>query len=395
MVERYVPLSLAVSLEQDVFSKIGHLPVADIDEALVLQVLEPIWKKKTKTARDIRARIAKVLGYAAAKGYRPRGPNPAAWRDYLEHSLPKPSSIAQLKPHPALPYKEVGAFMAELRKNKWIAARALEFLILCASRTGEVRFAKWSEIDWHNRLWIIPKARMKMRRNGWCPDHVVPLCDTAMAVLKALKGGGESDPNGYIFAGRTGPVADNGLMIACWRIHEDITVHGFRSSEIGPMLRRRCGNSASPTLSAASIPVVFATVGDPIGSGFVASLARPGGNVTGFTTVEGPLGGKYLEILKEIAPRVTRVSAMFNPAAAPYVGNFINSFKTAAQSLGVTTSAAAVQDASEIEPVVSALARESNGGLAVMPDSFTLAHRVEVTSLAARQSAACCPTALT
>ncbi len=133
-----------------------------------------------------------------------------------------------------------------------------------------------------------------------------------------------------------------------------------------------------------TIPLVFATVGDPIGSGFVTSLARPGGNVTGFTTVEGPLGGKYLEMLKEIAPRVTRVSAMFNPAAAPYVETFMSSFKAAAQSLNVTASAAAVQDASEIESVVGALAREPNGGLVVMPDSFTLAHRVEVTSLAAR-----------
>jgi putative tryptophan/tyrosine transport system substrate-binding protein len=100
--------------------------------------------------------------------------------------------------------------------------------------------------------------------------------------------------------------------------------------------------------------------------------------------MEGSVGGKYLEILKQIAPRVTRVSAMFNPAAAPYVEYFMSPFKTAAQSLGVTASAAAVQDASEIEPVVSALAREPNGGLVVMPDSFMLAHRVEVTSLAAR-----------
>ena len=133
-----------------------------------------------------------------------------------------------------------------------------------------------------------------------------------------------------------------------------------------------------------TIAIVFATVGDPIGSGFVASLSRPGGNVTGFTTMEGSVGGKYLEILKQIAPRVTRVSAMFNPAAAPYVEYFMSPFKTAAQSLGVTASAAAVQDASEIEPVISALAREPDGGLVVMPDSFTLAHRVEVTSLAAR-----------
>jgi putative tryptophan/tyrosine transport system substrate-binding protein len=133
-----------------------------------------------------------------------------------------------------------------------------------------------------------------------------------------------------------------------------------------------------------TIPIVFATVGDPIGSGFVSSFRQPGGNVTGFTTVEGPLGGKYLEMLKQIAPRVIRVSAMFNPAAAPYAENFLSPFKTGAQSLGVTATAAAVQDASEIEPVVSALAHEPNGGLVVMPDSFTLAHRVEITSLAAR-----------
>ncbi len=133
-----------------------------------------------------------------------------------------------------------------------------------------------------------------------------------------------------------------------------------------------------------TIPIVFATVGDPIGSGFVASFGRPGGNVTGFTTVEGPLGGKYVEMLKEIAPRVVRVSAMFNPAAAPYAEKFLSPFKTAAQSLGVTASASAVHDASEIEPIISALARKPNGGLVVMPDSFTLAHRSEVTSLAAR-----------
>ena len=89
-------------------------------------------------------------------------------------------------------------------------------------------------------------------------------------------------------------------------------------------------------------------------------------------------------MLKEIAPKVMRVSAMFNPAAAPYVEYFMRSFKTAAQSLGVTASTAAVQDASEIEPVISALAREPNSGLVVMPDSFTLAHRIEITSLAAR-----------
>ena len=133
-----------------------------------------------------------------------------------------------------------------------------------------------------------------------------------------------------------------------------------------------------------TIPIIFGVASDPIGSGFVASLARPGGNVTGFITIEGSLGGKWLELLKEIAPRITRVVAMFNPAAAPYAEIYMSPFKSAAQSFGVEGSAAAVQDTSEIESVVSALAREPNGGLIVMPDSFTLAHRVEITSLAAR-----------
>jgi putative ABC transport system substrate-binding protein len=132
-----------------------------------------------------------------------------------------------------------------------------------------------------------------------------------------------------------------------------------------------------------TIPIVFALVSDPIGSGFVASLARPGGNATGFVATEVQ-GGKWLELLKEIAPRVTRVAAMFNPAAAPYVEIYMSPFKTAAQSLGVEESPAPVQDTSEIESVVSALAREPNGGLIVLPDSFTLARRVEITSLAAR-----------
>jgi putative tryptophan/tyrosine transport system substrate-binding protein len=147
--------------------------------------------------------------------------------------------------------------------------------------------------------------------------------------------------------------------------------------------------STTPTTAALlqqtrTIPIVFATVADPIGSGFVASFPRPGGNTTGFTTVDPPLGSKYLELLKEITPRVMRVSAMFNPAAAPYAEIYMRPVKTAAQSLGVTMNAAAVQDASEIELVVSKLAREPNGGLVVMPDSFTLAHRIEITSLVAR-----------
>src|SRR5262245_37242451 len=133
-----------------------------------------------------------------------------------------------------------------------------------------------------------------------------------------------------------------------------------------------------------TIPIVFAMVVDPVGSGFVASFPRPGGNVTGFAVTEGSLGGKWLELLKEIAPSVTRVAMLFNPTAAPYAEYWLNPFKAAAASFAVEAIAAPVRDRSELESVVAALAREPKGGLTVMPDSFTDAHRVEITSLAAR-----------
>jgi putative tryptophan/tyrosine transport system substrate-binding protein len=133
-----------------------------------------------------------------------------------------------------------------------------------------------------------------------------------------------------------------------------------------------------------TIPIIFALVIDPIGSGFVASLPRPGGNVTGFIAMEGSLAGKWLELLREIAPRVTRVAFLFNPATAPYAEYFLNPFKAAAASFAVEGIAAPVRDSSELEYVVAAQAREPNGGLIVMPESFLNTHRVEITSLAAR-----------
>jgi putative ABC transport system substrate-binding protein len=133
-----------------------------------------------------------------------------------------------------------------------------------------------------------------------------------------------------------------------------------------------------------TIPIVFAVVSDPVGSGFVASFPRPGGNVTGFTNIEPTMAGKWLELLKEIAPRVARVAMLFNPATAPYAEYFLNPFKAAAASFAVEAIAAPVRDASELESVIAAQARASNGGLIVMPDSFLNVHRAEVTSLAAR-----------
>jgi putative ABC transport system substrate-binding protein len=134
-----------------------------------------------------------------------------------------------------------------------------------------------------------------------------------------------------------------------------------------------------------TIPIVFATVGDPIGSGFVASFPRPGGNVTGFNVSEPTMAGKWLELLKEIAPRVTRVAMLFNPvSAAAFADYWLTPFKAADPSFGVEAIAAPVRDRSELEPVIAAQAREPNSGLIAMPDSFTDAHRVEITSLATR-----------
>jgi len=133
-----------------------------------------------------------------------------------------------------------------------------------------------------------------------------------------------------------------------------------------------------------TIPIVFAVLADPVGSGFVASLARPGGNATGFVVMEGSLGGKWLELLKEIAPRVARVALPFNPTTAPYAEIYLNDVKAAGASFGVETITAPVRDSSELESVVAAQAREPNGGLIVIPDSFTVAHSAEIISLAAR-----------
>ena len=148
-------------------------------------------------------------------------------------------------------------------------------------------------------------------------------------------------------------------------------------------------SSVTPTTAALlqqtrTIPIVFATVSDPVGSGFVASLARPGGNVTGFQALLGSLGGKWLELLKEIAPRVTSVAMLFNPAVAPYAEAFLDPFKAAASSFAVEPIAASVRDTSELEAVIAAQARAQNGGLIVMPDTFMDVHRAEIISLAAR-----------
>jgi ABC-type uncharacterized transport system substrate-binding protein len=133
-----------------------------------------------------------------------------------------------------------------------------------------------------------------------------------------------------------------------------------------------------------TVPIVFATVSDPVGSGFVTSFSQPGGNVTGFTSIGPTMPSKWLQLLKEFAPRIGRVALLFNPATAPYAKFFLEPLKAVAPSFGVEVIAAPVRDTSELEAVVSAQARGPNSGLIVTPDSFMDVHRVEITSLAAR-----------
>jgi len=133
-----------------------------------------------------------------------------------------------------------------------------------------------------------------------------------------------------------------------------------------------------------SIPIVFALVADPIGSGFVANLARPGGNVTGFVTMVPTMASKWLELLKEVTPSVARVAFLYNPATATYFEYWLNPFKAAAVSFAVEPISAPVRDSSQLESVIGEQARAANGGMVVMPDTFTDAHRLEITSLAAR-----------
>jgi putative tryptophan/tyrosine transport system substrate-binding protein len=133
-----------------------------------------------------------------------------------------------------------------------------------------------------------------------------------------------------------------------------------------------------------TLPIIFVNVSDPIGSGFVTSFASPGGNVTGFVTMEPTMAGKWVELLKEIAPRVTKCALLFNPKTAPYAEYFLDPFKAAATSFAVEAIAARVRDAAELETAIVAQTREPNGSFIVMPDTFMSAHRAEITALAAQ-----------
>jgi hypothetical protein len=155
------------TLQTYVYPVFGNLPVQAIDTALVMKAVEPIWATRTETAGRVRGRIESVLDWATARGYR-QGENPARWRGHLENLLPKKTKVARIEHHAAMPYVELPGFMAELRRQEGIGAKALEFAILTAARTGEVIGATWAEIDLEGRLWVVPGERMKGRAGAPC-----------------------------------------------------------------------------------------------------------------------------------------------------------------------------------------------------------------------------------
>jgi integrase len=206
------------SLARYVSPVFGSTSVSSIDVAMVMKVLEPLWVKTPETASRVRGRIESILDWARARGFR-EGENPARWRGHLDHLLPARSKVRKVKHYRALPYTDIGVFMATLRSRPGVGAAALEFLILTAARSSEVADARWAEIDRTARMWVVPAERMKGGR-----EHPVPLSAAAMAVLDRMIA--RDDP--FIFSNEPGRGLGKGALakqLKGW----DSTVHGFRA----------------------------------------------------------------------------------------------------------------------------------------------------------------------
>jgi putative tryptophan/tyrosine transport system substrate-binding protein len=217
-----------------------------------------------------------------------------------------------------------------------------------------------------------------------------------MRLIGVLMAYAESDPEGQAWVAafrerlqKLGWAEGRNIRIATRWATPDVEAMQRFAKELVALQPDLILSQSTPTTAALlqhtrTIPIIFANIADPVGSGFVASFPRPGGNATGFVLFEPTMAGKWLELLKEIAPRVNRVAFLFNPATATYFEYYTNPFKAAAASFGVEAIAAPVHDRSELESAFAAQAREPNGSLIVLPDSFLNAHSVEITSLAAR-----------
>jgi integrase len=231
----------------------GDAPVQAVDTSLVTKVLEAIWTTKPETARRVRGRIEAVLDWARARGHR-QGENPARWRGHLENLLPLRGKVARVRHRPALPYRELARFMADLRREEGVAAAALEFCILTAARTGEVIGARWQEIDLAERQWVVPAARIKSGR-----EHRVPLSDAALAILEKMTSVRHGE---FVFPGGRAPGRPMGHM-AMLRVlsrmgRGQLSVHGFRSS-----FRDWCAEQTNFPAEAAEMALAHA-VGDKV-----------------------------------------------------------------------------------------------------------------------------------
>jgi integrase len=201
----------------------GSLPVQSIDVGLVTKVLGPIWNTKPETAGRVRGRIESILDWARARGFR-EGENPARWRGHLDQLYPARSKFRRVKHHEALPYPEIADFMTMLREQVGVAPRALEFVILTASRTGEALKATWDEFDLNTQTWVIPAHRMKGNRG-----HRVPLSNRAVEILEYMEG---VRVNEFVFPGpkQGKPLSDMALLMTLRRMDYKVTTHGFRST---------------------------------------------------------------------------------------------------------------------------------------------------------------------
>jgi integrase len=210
------------TLAQHAYPVLGHLQVRDVGLTHVMAVLEPIWTTTNETAVRLRGRIELVLDWAASRELRDRS-NPAKWRGYLDKHLADPSKVSKAAHHPALPVGDVGAFMVSLRSAEGMGSRALEFAILTAARSGEVRLATWGEFDLASAVWTVPAERMKAGK-----EHRVPLSAAALELLATLPRG---KPEDIVFkAQRGGPLSDMTLSAVLRRMGEKAVPHGFRST---------------------------------------------------------------------------------------------------------------------------------------------------------------------
>lgn len=215
------------SLTTYAYPYMGDLLVRDVGLPHILAALEPIWYTKTETASRVQSRIKSVLDFAAVSGYRPEGLNPARWEGHLDKLLPAPGKIGNSQNYPALPYAQIGEFMVKLREIKGQAARALEFTILTAVRSGESRGTRWSEIDFDAALWVVPAERMKGPKETR-KEHRVPLSRDAIKLLKAQT---RIVDNDLVFpAARGGVLCDAAMSAVLRRMKVPAVPHGFRST---------------------------------------------------------------------------------------------------------------------------------------------------------------------